>query len=283
MAQYDDMPSTSSASVQPDCTDDLIFNLPANLLDFSLELPDELNQLGSQSQAPDDPGPSTAEPPPEPKQRKKKSKHRPAMPVLRSSRGRDLKTTVRYRNDASKDDNKHWTIPERRRLLAALKEHGSSDVSKLAQAVRTRSAAAVSLFLMDRRRLKDRVVVQRAASKRAAYSARILRRALNVIRRRYDRSRYLPQVVASCERQPFPEPTEDSIGEMPQFEDLYQMIREVMENHVPAALGDCELWLFKRLLWTLGNMIKTLDLDATKKDLHEALLWAAVSVRVAPL
>ncbi|KAL1423712.1 hypothetical protein MTO96_020845 [Rhipicephalus appendiculatus] len=270
--QCANMPSTSSATAQPESVDDLVFELPADLLDMSFVLPDE-----PKSTAPDDPGPSATEPPPppQPKQRKKKSKNRPAMPVLRSSRGRDLKATVRYNSAGFKADEKLWTVPERKRLLAALKEHGSSDVNKLAQAVRTRSVAAVSHFLLERRRLKDRVVIQGAAGNRAAYSTRVLRRALNVIRRRYDRSKLLPQVVAACERQPFPEPAEDSTGELPQFEDLYQLIRELMDNHVPAALGDCELWLLRRLLWTLGNMINTLDLDAAKESLHRALLWAA--------
>lgn len=274
MAEQDsNMPSTSSATVQADNVDDLVFDLPADLLDMSFVLPEE-----PKSTAPEDPaGPSGSEPPPppQPKQRKKKSKNRPAMPVLRSSRGRDLKATVRYNSAGFKADEKSWTVPERKRLLAALKEHGSSDVSKLAQAVRTRSVAAVSHFLLERRRLKDRVVIQGPAGSRAAYSTRVLRRALNVIRRRYDRSKLLPQVVAACERQPFPEPAEDSTGELPQFEDLYQVIRELMENHVPAALGDCELWLLRRLLWTLGNMINTLDLAAAKEALHQALLWAA--------
>ncbi|XP_075752117.1 uncharacterized protein LOC119174208 [Rhipicephalus microplus] len=261
-----DMPSALSAAAQSESVDDFAFELPAELLDVSFVLPDE-------------PKPTPAEdpePPPKPKKpRKKKSKNRPAMPVLRSSRGRDLKTTARYSNAKFKADEKPWTVPERKRLLAALKAHGSSDINKLSEAVRTRSVAAVSHFLLERRRLKDRIVIQGPAGNRAAYATRILRRALNVVRRRYDRSKLLPQVVAACERQPFPEPTEDSTGELPQFEDLYQMIREVMENHVPAALGDCELWLMHRLLWTIGNMMKTLDLDASKEALYQALRWAA--------
>ncbi|KAH6929216.1 hypothetical protein HPB50_024432 [Hyalomma asiaticum] len=167
MAQYADMPSTSSSSMKVECTDDLTFDLPADLLDLSLEPPYELDPIRLRIDS--------------------------FMMTPRSSRGRDLKTTVRYKSEGLKDDD--TTVDS--------------------------------------------------------------------------------TVVAACERRPFRGPTEDFIGEMPQFEDLYQMIREVMENHVPAALGDCELWLLKRLLWTLGNMIKTLDLDATKKDLHEALLWAA--------
>ncbi|XP_037290576.2 uncharacterized protein LOC119185806 isoform X2 [Rhipicephalus microplus] len=83
------------------------------------------------------------------------------------------------------------------------------------------------------------------------------------------------QVVAACEGQPFPEPTEDSTGKLPHFENLYKAIREVMENHVPAALGDCELWLMRRLLWTIGNIIYTFDLDASKEALYQALCWAA--------
>ncbi|KAL3177749.1 hypothetical protein MRX96_038887 [Rhipicephalus microplus] len=79
---------------------------------------------------------------------------------------------------------------ERKRLLAALKEHGSRDISKLSEAVRTRSVAAVSHFLLERQRSK----IRGAAGNRAAYATRILRRALNVARRRYDRSKLLPQM-----------------------------------------------------------------------------------------
>ncbi|KAH7937919.1 hypothetical protein HPB49_017586 [Dermacentor silvarum] len=281
MARPADVSSISSVSAPEDSPDDLVFDLPADLLDLSFDLPpDEASSSGST--ACDATGPSAAEPP-QPKQRKKKSKHLPAMPVLRSSRGRDLKFTVRYKSEGFKDDDTPWTVTERKRLLAALKEHGSSDVSKLAEAVRTRSVAAVSHFLKERRRMKDRVVIQGPAGNRAAYSCRILRRALNVIRRRYDRTKVLPQVVAVCERQPFPEPAEDSAGELPQFEDLYQFMRELMDNHVPAVLEDCEHWLLNRLLLKLGTMIETLDLDASKQALKKGLLWAAVSAALASL
>ncbi|XP_065299455.2 uncharacterized protein [Dermacentor albipictus] len=276
MAHSTNVPSTSSVSVPQGSEDDLVFDLPADLLDLSFDLPaDEANP--SDSTARDEPGPSGVQPPApkQPKQRKKKGKHRPVMPVLRSSRGRDLKFTVRFKSEGFKDDDTPWTVTERKCLLAALKEHGSSDVSKLAKAVRTRSVAAVNHFLLERRRLKDRVVIQGPAGNRAAYSGRVLRRALNVIRRRYDRTKLLPQIVAACERQPFPEPMEDSTWELPQFEDLYQVMRESMENHVPATLGECELWLLGRLLSTLGTMIGTLDLDAEKEALQKALLWAA--------
>lgn len=273
MARPADVSSISSVSAPEDSPDDLAFDLPADLLDLSFDLPpDEASSSGST--ACDATVPSAAEPP-QPKQRKKKSKHLPAMPVLRSSRGRDLKFTVRYKSEGFKDDDTPWTVIERKRLLAALKEHGSSDVSKLAEAVCTRSVAAVSHFLKERRRLKDRVVIQGPAGNRAAYSCRVLRRALNVIRRRYDRTKVLPQVVAVCERQPFPEPAEDSAGELPQFEDLYQFMRELMDNHVPAVLEDCEHWLLNRLLLKLGTMIETLDLDASKQALKKGLLWAA--------
>nr|XP_037280926.1 uncharacterized protein LOC119174207 [Rhipicephalus microplus] len=260
------MPSAFSAAAQPESVDDFAFELPAELLDVSFVLPDEPKPRPAE-----DPEPT----PEQKKLRKKKSKNRAAKPVLRSSRGRELKTTVHYSIAKFKADEKPWTVPERKRLLAALKAHGSSDVNKLAKAVRTRSVAAVSHFLLERRRLKDRIVIQGPAGNRAAYATRILRRALNVIRRRYDRSKLLPQVVAACEQQPFPEPTEDSTKELPQFEHIYQTIRDVMENNVPAALGECELWITHRLLWTIRNIVNTLDLDSSKEALYQALRWAA--------
>lgn len=274
MADPTNVPSTSSASVAPESADHVLFDLPADLLDLSFDMPPN-------EATPDAPGPSAAEPPaPQPKQRRKKGKNRPAMPTLRSSRGRDLKFPVRFKSEGFKDDDKPWTNTERRQLLNALKQHGSSDVSKLAEAVPTRSVAAVNHYLLERRRLTDRIVLQGPAGDRAAYSCRVLRRPLHAVRRRYDRTKLLPQVVAACERQPFPEPTDDSTGELPQFEDLYQLMRELMENHVPAALGDCELWILHRLLATLDSMIGTFDLDASKQALQKALLWAAAQPAV---
>ncbi|KAL3177748.1 hypothetical protein MRX96_038886 [Rhipicephalus microplus] len=82
-------------------------------------------------------------------------------------------------------------------------------------------------------------------------------------------------VVAACEGQPFPEPPEDSTVNLPQIQNLYKTIHDLMENCEPAALGECEHWLMCRLLWTIGNIINTLDLDASKEALYQALRWAA--------
>uniref|UniRef100_A0A023FYS1 Uncharacterized protein n=1 Tax=Amblyomma parvum TaxID=251391 RepID=A0A023FYS1_AMBPA len=204
---------------------------------------------------------------------------RPLKPVLRTSRGRNLKLTARYKGVGWKDDASNWTINERKQLLDALKQHGNSDLEKLAQAVPTRSATAINHFLMERRRKVDRIVLEGAAGKRTAQALRILRRALHVKRRRFDRSQALTQVVASCQRQPLPDSTETEVdgGELPQFEDIYQMLREVMENKVPAALGDCEQYVVRRLLGTLTTIVDSLSptLNEEREVLRDRLAWAA--------
>lgn len=80
-----------------------------------------------------------------------------------------------------------------------------------------------------------------------------------------------------CERQPFSDLAE-TVGEVPQFEDLYQCLREVMENHVPAVLGPCELWVLRRLLGTLAALLRALDLRGDRLGLHCELFRVAVSV-----
>ncbi|KAL3189130.1 hypothetical protein MRX96_003265 [Rhipicephalus microplus] len=104
MAKEQDVhvPSALSATAQPESMmNDFAFELLDELLDVSFVLPDE-------------PEPTPAEvpePPPKPKKpRKKKSKNKPAMPVLRSSRGRALKTTMLCNSAEFRDDEKPWTV-----------------------------------------------------------------------------------------------------------------------------------------------------------------------------
>lgn len=222
----------------------------------------------------------TGESPSEPPVKKVKAVRAPRLPVkpaLRSSRGRDLKLTVRYKSEGVKDDDSNWTVNERKQLLDALKQYGSSDMEKLAQAVPTRSVTAINYFLMERRRRKDRVVLEGAVGRRTTQALRILRRALDVKRRRFDRSQGLAQVVASCQRQPFPEPAEVEGGELPQFEDVYQLLHEVVENKVPAALGACEQYVVRRLLGTLTTAVASLgvSLNGEREVLSKQLAWAA--------
>uniref|UniRef100_G3MLB7 Myb-like domain-containing protein n=1 Tax=Amblyomma maculatum TaxID=34609 RepID=G3MLB7_AMBMU len=239
------------------------------------------NETGaSHSEALDD---ETGTPPSEPPAKKKRRPRLPIKPALRSSRGRDLKLTQRYTNEGLKNDNRFWTIKERRQLLEALKEHGSSDMEKLAQAVPTRSAAAVSHFLSERRRRKDRIVLERAAGRRAAQAVRILRRALDVKRRRFDRSQALVEVLASCQQQqPAPDPTVPDSVELPQFADIYQMLRELMENKVPAVLGPCETFVVRRLIGTLVTAMNSLDLTEEREVLKRQLDWAAAQPMTGP-
>ncbi|XP_077506734.1 uncharacterized protein LOC144115965 isoform X2 [Amblyomma americanum] len=220
----------------------------------------------------------TSMPPSEPTAKKAKASRAPRrslVPRLRSSRGRNLKLPVRFKSEGLKDDYTNWTVNERKQLLDALKEHGSSDLEKLAQAVPTRSATAINYFLMERRRKKDRIVVEGATGRRTTQALRILRRALDVNRRRFDRSQALVQVVASCQRQPFLEPTEGDGAQVPKFEDIYQMLRDVMENKVPAALGPCEQFVVRRLLGTLATLVDTLDLNEEREVLKKQLAEAA--------
>ncbi|XP_077488664.1 uncharacterized protein LOC144099321 [Amblyomma americanum] len=128
---------------------------------------------------------------------------------------------------------------------------------------------------MERRCKKDRIVVQGATGRRTTQALRILRRALDVKRRRFDRSQALVKVVESCQRQPFADPTEDYGLELPQFADIYQMLQDVMENKVPAALGPCEQFVVRRLLGTLTTAVASLDLNEEREVLKQQLAWAA--------
>lgn len=211
-----------------------------------------------------------------PYQKRFKSKNRPAVPTLRSSRDRGVKVNTKHFNDPYKDDDTIWTVAERRQLLKALKEHGSSDIEKLAAAVPTRRVSGVLHFLTERRRMRDRFIVQGPAGVRATLGGRVLRKALNAARRRFDRTREIIDVVSVYERQPLSDLAE-MVGEVPQFEDVYQCLREVMENHVPAVLGPCELWVLRRLLGTLAALLRALDLRRDRLGLHCELFRVAES------
>lgn len=209
-----------------------------------------------------------------PSQKRFKSKNKPLVPTLRSSRDRGVKVNTKHFDDPYKDDDTLWTVAERRQLLKALKEHGSSDIEKLAAAVPTRRVSGVLHFLTERRRMRDRFVVQGPAGARATQGGRVLRRALNAIRRRFDRSRALVAVVSVCERQPELDLSE-MVAEVPQHEQVYQLLRELMENHVPAVLGPCELWMLRRLLATLATLLRALDLRQDRQGLHRELYRVA--------
>ncbi|KAK8780384.1 hypothetical protein V5799_018275, partial [Amblyomma americanum] len=88
-------------------------------------------------------------------------------------------------------------------------------------------------------------------------------------------------VVDSCQRQPFADPTEVYGLELPQFTDIYQMLQDVMENKVPAALGPCEQFVVRRLLGTLTTAVASLDLNEEREVLKQQLAWAAVSLRIS--
>lgn len=224
----------------------------------------------SQGMATDDSGGSW------PYQKRFKSKNKPTVPTLRSSRDRGVKVNTKHFDDPYKDDDTVWTVAERRQLLKALKEHGSSDIEKLAAAVPTRRVSGVLHFLMERRRMRDRFVVQGPAGARATQAGRVLRRALNAIRRRFDRSRALLEVVSACEREPMPDVSE-TVAEVPQFEESYQLLRELMDNHVPAVLGPCELWVLRRLLASLAALLRHLDLRKDRQGLHREMYRVADS------
>ncbi|XP_077488667.1 uncharacterized protein LOC144099325 isoform X1 [Amblyomma americanum] len=230
------------------------------------------------SMPPSEPAAENETAPSEPRAKKAKASRAPRrhlVPRLRSCRGRNLKMTVRFKSEGLKDDDTNWTVNERKQLLDALKEHGSSDLEKLAQAVPTRSATAINYSLMERRCKKDRIVAQGATGRRTTQAVRILRRALDVKRRRFDRSQALVKVVESCQRQPFADPTEVYGLELPQFADIYQMLQDVMENKVPAALGPCEQFVVRRLLGTLTTAVASLDLNEEREVLKQQLAWAA--------
>lgn len=86
------------------------------------------------------------------------------------------------------------------------------------------------------------------------------------------------QVVASCQQQPFPDPTEDDGGELPRFQDVYKMLQDVMEDKVPAALGACEQYVVCRLLDTLAVIVTVLgdNLNEEREVLSNQVAWAAV-------
>ncbi|XP_077506417.1 uncharacterized protein LOC144115799 [Amblyomma americanum] len=228
--------------------------------------------------SPSEPPAENETPPSQPPAKKAKASRGPRrhlLPRLRSSRGRNLKLPMHFKSEGLKDDYKNWTAKERKQLLDALKEHGSSDLEKLARAVPTRSATAINYFLMEHRCKKDRIVVDGATGRRTAQALRILRRALDVERRRVDRSQALVQVVASFQRQPFTEPTEVDGAELPNFDNIYQMLQDVMENKVPAALGPCDQFVVRRLLGTLTTLVATLNLNEEREVLKKQLAWAA--------
>ncbi|XP_077486575.1 uncharacterized protein LOC144097824 [Amblyomma americanum] len=287
------------------------------------------------SMPPSEPAAENETAPSEPRAKKAKASRAPRrhlVPRLRSCRGRNLKMTVRFKSEVLKDDDTNWTVNERKQLLDALKEHGSSDLEKLAQAVPPRSATAVkdvpaassvqecfasgmpcapkastseivassfclastpkrdnaspavhleTHFLMcepfsDGAPVQERShLMQGATGRRTTQALRILRRALDVKRRRFDRSQALVKVVESCQRQPFADPTEDYGLELPQFADIYQMLQDVMENKVPAALGPCEQFVVRRLLGTLTTAVASLDLNEEREVLKQQLAWAA--------
>lgn len=211
-----------------------------------------------------------------PYRKRYKNKNKPVVPTLRSSRDRGIKVNTKHFDDPYKDDDTIWTVAERRQLLNALKKHGSSDINKLAAEVPTRRASGVLHFLNERRRMKDRFIVQGPAGARASLSGRVLRKALNSIRRRFDRSREIIDVVSECERQPLSD-LEEAVGEVPQVEQIYQCIREVMENHVPARLGPCELWVLRRMLGTVAALLRGLDLRRDRRVLHYEMFRIADS------
>lgn len=163
--------------------------------------------------------------------------------------------------------NVPWTQPERRRLLSALKEHGSSDLQKLASAVRTKSAAAVSYFLDKQSKVHKKSTSVKGTSMTAlANWFRVMTKPKTKPRRSFDRSRVLLEVVERCAEGPFVSTAED-----PHLDDLYRLLLDVMENHVPATLSPTDQWLLNRVLATHARMMTSLNLDLER----EAVLQAA--------
>ncbi|XP_077494693.1 uncharacterized protein LOC144105444 [Amblyomma americanum] len=68
---------------------------------------------------------------------------------------------------------------------------------------------------------------------------------------------------------------EDYGPELPHFEDIYQMLQDVMENKMPAALGPCEQFVVRRLLGTLTTVVASLNLKEESEVLKQQLALAA--------
>lgn len=66
-------------------------------------------------------------------------------------------------------------------------------------------------------------------------------------------------------------------GEDPRLDELYRLLVDVMENHVPAALSPTDRWLLGRLLATLARALATLDLEPEREALRQAA--ARIEVR----
>lgn len=168
-------------------------------------------------------------------------------------------------------------MAERRRLLGALKKHGSSDAQKLAKAVGTKSASAVSYFMLQQwKNLDKRQVVERSGAAMTNW-LRVMAKPKNKIRRSYDRSQVLLQVVERCAEGPFA-----MTGEDPRLDELYRLLVDVMENHVPAALSPTDRWLLGRLLATLARALATLDLEPEREALRQAAARIEGSVEGQP-
>ncbi|CAN7988610.1 unnamed protein product [Ixodes hexagonus] len=116
------------------------------------------------------------------------------------------------------------------------------------------------------KKLDKRHVVDKSAGAMVNW-LRVMAKPKTKVRRAYDRSQLLLEagLVERCTEGPFA-----TTGEEPCLDDLYHVLLDVMENHVPATLGPTDQWLLDRLLATLARMLAALDLGRERQALRQA-------------
>lgn len=169
-------------------------------------------------------------------------------------------------DDLADDADLNWNLKELRSLYAALKKHGTSNIEALAKEVGTRSPAAVKLYLSLPRHTADKKVVQNKSTTRMSHWLRVMHKPKSKNRRCFDRSIVLVEMMEEFAEQCARAPLLAEDG--PQFEDIYRVLQQVMQKHVPAALSPTDVWLLRRLLATVATLLP--EMDSEKKLLRQA-------------